>query len=235
MPSNNNLIVGLIGEIIRKIGGGGKREGGVSAVEIFLALLALSILLVIAAAPFKILLRRNFGNNTVNFVEAIFGAVFFGLWALLAGSFAMDSHSHTGFYEAYFLNPVIMSVISVFLSAIAIATLIKGIVEDSKNKFNHDSNWLADNFRGQSILYGKYIKDPYMQFKVWRKIEPGFCFKWSFLLLIIHPLLGFPLLFASTAFWLNEYYHVKYKWERIDFHGFSGDGGSAANAFSGAS
>jgi hypothetical protein len=179
-------------------------------------------------------LRKNFGNNTINPIEIIFGALFFGLWAFLAGRMALSENApQAGTYEAYLNNPIVLTIISGIFIVIALVILIKGFFEDGKNKFNHNSNWLADNYRGQSLLYQKYIKDWGLQMKVWKKLEPAFCFKWSFILLLAHPLLGFPLLFASTAFGLNEYYHIKQKWESGEFQAFAAGNNSSGGTYNG--
>lgn len=212
MPSNDSLKVGLAGEVIKKI-------GNKSNTEILVAIFIFLIIFAVAIAPLKILLRRNFGNNVLNSVEIIFGAIFFAFWGYLA-CYLLAVTKHNSFdslYRSYFFNSVVLGLIATIFVIISLVTLIKGFREINKGRFSHSSNWLAENFRGQSILYQKYVKGPPLQFKVWRKLEPAFCFRCSFVLLIIHPLLGFPLLFSSTAFWANEFYHVKFKWEEIDF------------------
>ena len=216
LPSNNNLIIGLIGEIVRSLGG---KTSDTTAALLFIVL-CLAFLFAIATAPLKILLRKNFGQKAINSVEIILGAIFFSGCAYLPYYLSLNTtkDTHSNLYEAYFYSPLILNSIAIVLLSVALITLILGFREEAKNKFNHSGNWLADNYRGESILYGKYIKDPALQYKVWRRIEPAFCFKWSFFLLIIHPILGLPFLFSSIGFWINEFYHVKYKWEKIDSH-----------------
>jgi len=219
LPSSSNLILGVIGEIFKKISGTPSKNDKSSSVgEVLLVILAVAILFVIAAAPFKILLRRNFGQNAISTVETIFGSLFFGLCSLLALSIGMSSSSsdNTSGYTLYFENIYVLSAISTIFFGIAVFTLFKGLRENAAHKFSKKGDWVTDNYRGDSILYSDKVNDQETLMKVWRSVEPSFCFKWSILLTFVHPLLGIPLLFSSTSFWINEHYHVVYKWKTID-------------------
>jgi uncharacterized membrane protein len=219
LPSSSNLILGLIGEIFKIFSGKISRKSANDLGEALLALLCVAILFAIATAPFKILLRKNFGKNAISVLEVIFGSLFFVLCALTNLVFILDPmRIDTGnYYEMYFTNPYVLGLISTILFSIGIFTLTKGLRENSKHHFSTKIDWIADNYRGDSILYQNYITDNETMCRIWRIVEPGFCFKWSFVLLIIHPILGIPLLFTSVAFWVNEYYHVHFKWEKLIF------------------
>lgn len=214
MPSSSNLIMGIIGEILRIGTGKGK---GKALIEVLLSVLVVAVIVAMATAPFKILLRKNFGPNAISVADIIFGAVYFGLWAFI--SFLIWDNSYythqSGIYSRYLSNSYGLFIITLILSTITIVTVIKGFKEEFRSRFRESEDWISENYRGYSLLFEKYITNNKMQYKVWKNLEPRFCFKWSFLFLIIHPLLGFPMLFASVAFWVNEWYHVKYKWERL--------------------
>jgi hypothetical protein len=200
-----------------------------------LGILVVAILFVIAAAPFKILLRRNFGQNAISALETVFGALFFGFCSLSALGYGMSTYyqesptAPSNYYE----NIYVTSTISMVFFSIAVFTLIKGLRENAVHKFSKKSDWVTDNYRGDSILYHNKINDQETLMKVWRSVEPSFCFKWSVLLAFVHPLLGIPLLFSSTAFWVNEYYHVVYKWKTIDVPNVSTNSEVGLDSFGG--
>jgi hypothetical protein len=215
MPSSSNLILGILGEMFRKFTPRSKDSN-----DIVVVLLVVAILFVIATTPFKILLRKNFGTKAISILDIVMGAMFFAVWSIIA-MFILANHyeySKDTLYEAYFFNKYVLFAIAAIFVSITLNTLIKGFREESRNKFQMNDNWINDNYRGDSIMFQKHVTNNKMQLRVWKNIEPGFCFKWSFFLLIIHPLLGFPLFFASIAFWINEYYHVTYKWEKLSQH-----------------
>lgn len=212
-PSSNNLVLGLLGESLKRLSG--DKRGGFDTLII---LFVVAIMFVIATAPFKILLRKNIGTKALSVFDVILGSVFFGLWAFITWNIRqeyLDEVLNSG-YEIYFFNQSVLLIITIVFGLMALITLIKGFIEEAKAGFKLTGKWAEDNFRGDSILFKKHIKNHSMILHVWKKAEPSFCFKWSFLLLLIHPLLGFPFIFASISFAVNEYYHVKYKWETID-------------------
>jgi len=214
LPSSSNLVLGILGEMFKKVNEKNAKNVGDS----LLVLLCIAILFAIATAPFKILLRKNFGQNAISVLEVIFGALFFVLCALIPLVFILNPKpvDTVSYYEMYFTNPYFLGLISLIFFSIAVFTLSKGLSENSKHKFNTKKDWITDNYRGDSILYQNYITDHETRLKVWKSVEPSFCFKWSLVFLLIHPLFGLPLLFASVAFWVNEYYHVHFKWEKLN-------------------
>lgn len=212
VPSRNNLILGVIAELFRRPGG---RKGNDDLLILFLAT---AILFGIATAPFKILLRKKIGPNALNIFEILSGTAFWALCSIMTWSI-MKEYSNDDFdnlYSQYFYNSTVLIAIFVSFIFLALYTLIKGFIEETKAKFKISGNWTEDNYRGDSLLFQRHVSTPQQQYNIWKKIEPSFCFKWSLLISIIHPVLGLPLLFTSIAFWVNEQYHVKYKWETID-------------------
>ncbi len=236
MPSNKSLAWGVAGETAKKLGW--------AIVVLFKFVLGIFIILgclAMIAAPMKILLREKFGRNTLKIGETLTGGLYFIICGFLVG--IMRGEVMGGIERGikpdpdiwlmhYYFNPTLLFIVYLSLLAIGLAVIVKGIELIFKFKIGaitenltddfpleeqaqfENKEWQNINYRGDSLLYKKHIKDYNSLFQAWSQYEPDWCISRSIILLFIHPLLGGPLLLSSFAFKLNEAYHVRFKWKR---------------------
>lgn len=235
IPSSKSLIWGIAGEIIRKlpIQNPDPKKPPKTALEGLGILLAMAILFSIATAPFKILMRRNFGPKAISAGEIFLGFFFLvysgaGLVAFslrqiakkdesdlktLQNPYAMhygvqvDAAHHWDTYWGVYQASV--------LFILAIVVLVIGLRAYFKAQRIDSDDWVVNNYRGDSVFFSKTVTSQKMRERVWYKFEPVACVVISFCSFFILGFVAFPLLFCSIAFAVNEYYHIKFKWEKL--------------------
>lgn len=210
MPSTKNLIWGIIGEMSRKVDPHKIKGAG----EVTIGLLIVAIVFAMATAPFKILLRKNFGSKAISIGEILIGSLFFLFFGALShNSVIQDGYTVLASVDftlgdwIYYLRPHVFFII-------AYVTLVKGAVDFFKANRRDVEGWEHENYRGQSLLFNRFVTDNKSQYKIWKSVEPGFCLVVGIISIVYLKLLAFPLIFAAIAFGVCEYFHVTYKWER---------------------
>jgi hypothetical protein len=220
IPLGDNLIVGIFSEI-HKAHNRPRRDKNDDTSFLIIVLIA-ALFLVVATEPFKVIMRRNIGKDALSLPGIIISSILYLAWAGIIWLFLYynnyDGNEVTEYpiYFQYLLNQYILISGMVCYAIFAIFILFRGF-----NEYNREEETILNVaetnivFRGQSILMGNLLDEGLDQFKIWRIAEPKACFKFALILFIIHPIIGLPIFLTSISFWINEWFHVKFKWERL--------------------
>lgn len=212
IPPLKDILWGIAGEMSRKTAPKYLKFAVEPAGIVLVIITALGF----ASAPFKILLRKNFGPDAISLREIIAGALFFFVAAFtffdkLYGGVSLEYAKAESNYIIWslFLTPYI-------LNTLGIIVLIKGWIERSKASKIDSDDWIENNFRGEPIFFKKRIKSDKTLYRTWKRTEPGWCLLLSIVMLRINAYVGLVLIISTLAFYLNEYRHVTFKWEKLD-------------------
>jgi len=223
MPTGGNLII----IIIKKIFGegrlihGNEKEGKDEGMRyVYIGLLILALILVVCTEPLKVIMRKRIGKSALSLTGLIAGAILMFAWAAITGFGFLDVYYSnkddlTG-YGRYVFNPISLWLIIVAYSAFGVYILKRGITEYDAAKTRVDKPLREMHYRGDCIVLAKLVNKGVPQRLVWCRAEPWHCFKIGFLITILHPLLGLPLLLMSISFAVNECFHISYKWKRLN-------------------
>lgn len=220
LPKSTNLINGLFGEIYRKETQAQSTDSERNESVLFILILAL--FLVVVTEPLKLIMRRNIGKSAFSIYGALISAMFYIICAsilfILLNSYPTEELEDKSIYLQYIFNNDILLSGAISYLILGIYIIFLSIQHSTTIKPGSITNY-PDEYRGDSIFMQSKLSIGISQNDIWRRNEPLACFKVSFLLTILNPFVGFPILLTSVSFWLNEWFHIIHqpKIQSLDF------------------
>lgn len=129
-----------------------------------------------------------------------------------------------------FIGAVVIGIASFIILFRGMAEHYRAKAEDSQNwevlEYRGDNIFMDKSFRPQNKLSQWFYKknkkrffkrySKYHQDRLWRIAEPQYCLRQGLkLLLLFNPVIAIPLICTSITFWINEWYHVYYKPQKM--------------------
>ncbi len=167
----------------------------------------------------KIIFRKNIGQRALSIYGIIGSATIYITWGYLlcgiAYYYLSQMQGYPFSYITFLVHPIILVPGGIAYIVLAFNLLLKGMDEHFKAKAQKSKVWQILEYRGDSVRMNKKIRPGFSKEYIWRISEPKYLFKIGIISFLIHPLLGFPILVTSLSFWANEWYHVYFKWVRM--------------------
>lgn len=193
-----------VGGLSAKVGSGifegltadSKDNGKQNKAALTIVLAFIAILMVVGTEPLKVLLRNRIGKFALGIVSiTISGMVYLLLGYLYYENLDVISKSD--------LEKKLLLSGALFYIFIGMGTLYCGITEYFRST--------PDMYRGESVFFRSLIAKGVKREFIWTVVEPFSCIFVSLLLVLLHPLIGLPLLITSMSFLFNEWYNVSRK------------------------
>ena len=220
IPTADNLIVWIMTHIFRTSNRPTDPKHQDNKLYLLIALFA-ALFLVVATEPYKVIMRKNIGKQALSMLGITAASILYIGWAGIIGIILYSTNyggsdiNEYSVYVQYLCNQyILISGIACYV-IFAVYILVRGVNEYFHNSADENDDVLSIPFRGNSVIMGHLINQGWTQNKIWRTAEPRACFRFGLILTIIHPIIGLPLFLTSISFWVNEWYHVSFKWERL--------------------
>lgn len=219
IPATDNLIMGLISQIF-KTSTNPAFKNAKEKQQFLLVVLIVSLFLVVATEPFKLILRKNIGKNALSLFGVIAVCILYFLCAVSMAVliYEFNYHNDISEYPAYvqflFNQYILLSgVISYIIFTVFV--FARGLNEYHRLKEDKNDELQHVIYRGESIFMKPLLAQGLTEAKIWSEEEPTSCFKFCLILTLIQPIIGLPMFLTSISFWVNEWFHVKYKWLKL--------------------
>jgi hypothetical protein len=191
------------------------------------------ILFIAFTEPLKVYLRKNIGKKALNIYSLLAGCTLYLAWGLILLAIAgvvilfpllyyMDKSNESEQGYITFIRIIFCILIGLFFGSAARywlktfrSILYAGMNEHFRAKAEDSQDWRVLEYRGDSIKFGYLLNQGWDQERIWRIAEPVAVLKKALATSLFQPLIGLPIVFTALSFWLNEWYHVHYKWAKM--------------------
>lgn len=221
IPTGDNLIVGIIRGIAMAETKPRKPNSDDGNKHLLIGALIAALFFVVSSEAYKLVLRKNIGRYALSMLGIVTSSFMFMIWAciligaLYVANFDGSNIDDYSVYVQFLCNKYILFSGAVCYAVFAFYIFIRGIDEYFRAKADTRNDLFTVLYRGDCVIFGSLADTGIPQDKIWLSHEPKACIQFGLILTFIHPLIGFPLLFSAISFKVNEWYHVSYKWQRL--------------------
>ena len=191
------------------------------------------ILFITLSEPLKVHLRKNIGRKALNLYGLLAGCLLYLTWGLMWAAAAIvtfispfiNYFASSNQYDpptlkiGLFIPAILIGVYLAYSSKFWLKTfrkvLVAGMEEHFRAKAEDSQDWKVLEYRGDSVKFGYLLNEGWDKEQIWRIAEPVAVLKKALKTSLVLPLIGLPIVFTALSFWLNEWYHVHYKWFRM--------------------